>query len=88
MLRSYNSKREVHDYKQLSAADIAILLASYKRILGPEAYTAFAAKVEGKDGRGVTDLEQLMHPGPDVAPLKKVERRTDNTRAVSPSGGV
>lgn len=40
----------------------------HQHALSPEMYAA--QKFSGVDGRDVTDLEQLMHPGPGIAPEK------------------
>lgn len=84
MCRSYNSKREVIDYRQLSPREITILLAFYQPALDQEAFGKLQAKLQGKDGRNVTDLKQLFHPGPDVRLPEREQRLTHPTRAASP----
>lgn len=70
-MRSYNSKDEVIDYRQLSPAEIDIMLACYKPLVDAESFAKLEGKLAGKDGRNVTDMDQILHPGPDMRPVKK-----------------
>jgi hypothetical protein len=46
------------------------MMASYKEILEQDTFKNLEVKMEGKDGRDVTGLDQLLHPGPDARPLE------------------
>jgi hypothetical protein len=82
--RAYSSSGDVTDYKQLSPPEIAIMMASFKPLVDPESFAKLEAKMDGKDGRDITDLDQLLHPGPDVRPPKPSQRMTHPTRSASP----
>ena len=87
--RSFNSRGEVLDYKQLSPEEIALMLASYKPLLDAETFAKLEAKMQGKDGRNVTDMEQILHPGPNVRPIKLNEKeKTEPTETASPAGAA
>lgn len=73
MYRSFSSSGEVVDYQyqQMSPEEITKMLEFVKKYVEPE-YSETAKKIfEGVDGRKVTtDLEQLLHPGPELRPEK------------------
>ncbi|PKX91118.1 uncharacterized protein P174DRAFT_463260 [Aspergillus novofumigatus IBT 16806] len=68
VIRSFSSSGEVIDYKQSSPAEIAKMLEFFGKYMDPEAFEEVRKKFEGVDGRNVTDLEQLLHPGPGIGP--------------------
>ncbi|KAE8138981.1 hypothetical protein BDV38DRAFT_281542 [Aspergillus pseudotamarii] len=68
--RSFSSSGEVVDYKQLNPAEIAIVLKDFDGHIDSEAFEKVKQKLQGVDGRNVTDLDQLLHPGPELRPLK------------------
>ncbi|KAE8150459.1 hypothetical protein BDV25DRAFT_154280 [Aspergillus avenaceus] len=67
--RSFSSRGEVVDYKQLSPAEIASMLEFFEKHIDSEAFQK-VKKFDGVDGRTVTDLEQLLHLGPDIRPVR------------------
>jgi hypothetical protein len=60
----------VVDYKQLSPAEIAMMLEFFEKHMHSESLQESKKKFEGVDGRNVTDLEQLLHPGPELRPVR------------------
>jgi hypothetical protein len=46
------------------------MMASYREILEQDTFKNLEVKMEGQDGRHVTDLDQLLHSGPDARPLE------------------
>ncbi|PYH42801.1 uncharacterized protein BP01DRAFT_393835 [Aspergillus saccharolyticus JOP 1030-1] len=68
--RSFSSSGEVVDYKQLSPAEISKMLEFFEKHMNSEKFQEAKKKFDGVDGRDVTDLEQLLHPGPEVCPMK------------------
>ncbi|KMK62601.1 hypothetical protein Y699_04984 [Aspergillus fumigatus Z5] len=68
--RSFSSSGEVIDYKQSSPEEIAKMLEFFGKYMDPEAFKEARKKFEGVDGRNVTDLEQLLHPGPGIGPVE------------------
>jgi hypothetical protein len=46
------------------------MMGSYKEILEQDTFKNLEVKMEGKDGRDVTNLDQLLYPGPDARPLE------------------
>jgi hypothetical protein len=52
----------------MSPEEITKMLEFLERYVEPE-YSETAKKIfDGVDGRKVTDLEQLLHPGPELRP--------------------
>jgi hypothetical protein len=70
VIRSFSSSGEVIDYKQLSPAEIAKVLEFFGKYMDSEAFKKTKPKFDGVDGRNVTDLEQLLHPGPEIRPVR------------------
>ncbi|GIJ89558.1 hypothetical protein Asppvi_008500 [Aspergillus pseudoviridinutans] len=70
VIRSFSSSGEVIDYKQLSPAEIAKMLEFFGKYMDSEAFEKSKPKFDGVDGRNVTDLEQLLHPGPGIGPAE------------------
>lgn len=68
--RSFSSSGEVVDYKQLSPAEITTMLEFFGKHIDSESSEKAKKKFHGVDGRNVTDLEQLLHPGPELRPAK------------------
>lgn len=66
VLRSYSSSGEVVDYRQLSPEEIDLALKSMEGIFPSDHLEKTVEKMRGVDGRNVTDLEQLLHPGPEI----------------------
>jgi hypothetical protein len=61
----------VVDYKQLSPTEITKMLEFFeKHTHNSESFQESRKKFEGVDGRNVTDLEQLLHPGREIRPLR------------------
>jgi hypothetical protein len=58
------------DYKQLSPAEITMMLEFFGKHIDSESFEKAKKKFHGVDGRNVTDLEQLLHPGPEICPAK------------------
>ena len=56
------------DDKCLSPDEIAIVLTSFSTRLASEHHQQAAKIMEGIDGRDVTDMEQILHPGPELRP--------------------
>ena len=69
VFRSFNSHREVIDYKQLSPEQIELVVKSTKELIDAESFKKLDEKMQGVDGRDVIDVEQLLHPGPEGRPL-------------------
>lgn len=46
------------------------MLEFFGKYMDPEAFKEARKKFEGVDGRNVTDLEQLLHPGPGIGPVE------------------
>ncbi|KAG2016647.1 hypothetical protein GB937_006125 [Aspergillus fischeri] len=68
--RSFSSSGEVVDYKQLSPAEITMMLEFHEKYMDSEIFQKTKKKFDGVDGRNVTDLEQLLHPGPELRPVR------------------
>ncbi|KEY83916.1 hypothetical protein BA78_2220 [Aspergillus fumigatus] len=68
--RSFSSSGQVVDYKQLSPADITKVLEFHEKYMDSEIFQKTKKKFDGVDGRNVTDLEQLLHPGPESRPVR------------------
>lgn len=75
VLRSYDSKGEVFDYNRLSPDEIEILVASSTVLLPADSARMVAEVMDGVDGRDVTDLEQILHPPPQLRPPVSEPRR-------------
>lgn len=70
VFRSFSSSGEVVDYKQLSPAEITPILEFWGKYVDSEVSEKAKKKFHGLDGRNVTDLEQMLHPGPELRPAK------------------
>lgn len=68
--RSFSSTGEVVDYKQLSPTEIMAMVEDFGKYVDAESFEKAKNKFHGVDGRNVTDLEQLLHPGPDLRPTE------------------
>ncbi|KAB8233567.1 uncharacterized protein BDW43DRAFT_275506 [Aspergillus alliaceus] len=68
--RSFSSSGEVVDYKQLSPAEITIILEFHEKYMDSEIFQKTKKKFDGVDGRNVTDLERLLYPGPEIRPVR------------------
>ncbi|KAH3159875.1 hypothetical protein KXW80_005757 [Aspergillus fumigatus] len=68
--RSFSSSGQVVDYKQLSPADITKVLEFHEKYMDSEIFQKTKKKFDGVDGRNVTDLEKLPHPGPESRPVR------------------
>jgi hypothetical protein len=68
--RSFSSSGEVVDYKQLSPAEITKVLEFHEKYMDSEIFQKTKKKFDGVDGRNVTDLEQLLHPGLELRPVR------------------
>ncbi|KAI5254655.1 hypothetical protein E4T42_02236 [Aureobasidium subglaciale] len=68
VLRSFNSKREVVDYNQLSPGEVDDVVRGFKGLIDDEKFAELEQKFKGVDGRKVTNEEDLLHPGPGVRP--------------------
>ena len=69
MLRSFSSRGEVVDYKQLSPEEIELMVKSLEIGLDPDSFKKLVEKIRGVDGGKITDPEQLLHPGPEGRPM-------------------
>jgi hypothetical protein len=45
------------------------MLEFFGKYMDPEAFEEVRKRFEGVDSRYVTDLEQLLHPGPGIGPV-------------------
>ncbi|KAF7594830.1 hypothetical protein BBP40_008160 [Aspergillus hancockii] len=68
--RSFSSSGEVVDYKQMSPAEITKMLEFFGKLIDSETFEKTKKKFHGVDGRNVTDLKQLLHPGPEICPVE------------------
>ncbi|KEQ84692.1 hypothetical protein M438DRAFT_344953 [Aureobasidium pullulans EXF-150] len=68
VLRSFNSKREVVDYNQLSPGEVDDVVRGYKGLIDNKKFAELEQKFRGVDGRKVTNEEDLLHLGPGVRP--------------------
>ena len=71
VLRSYNSKEEVVDYRQLTPEEIETLVKSTESFLSDQDFRMVAKVMEGVDGRDVMDMDQILNPPPHLRPPKK-----------------
>ena len=63
------------DYKRLSPDEIATLLTS-----APDSDMQQLTEVfEGVDGRDVADMEQILHPGPELRPPPLLDDESKNS---------
>ncbi|KAL3444774.1 hypothetical protein BJX65DRAFT_282867 [Aspergillus insuetus] len=62
--RNYDGNRKVVSYRALSPGEIAELLATFPDRMREKV----EARLEGVDGRSVTDVEQLMNPPRELQP--------------------
>ena len=70
-----NSRGEVIDYRQLDPREITLFLNYFKEIIPNDTYEELKEKMNGVDGRNVTSLEDLIHPGPDIIKPEEGENR-------------
>lgn len=75
VVRSFSSKGEVVDYRPLSPEEIDWVLLSFSRNIGPEDHQKASSILRGKDGRKVTDMKQILHPGREVVDLEQYLQR-------------
>jgi hypothetical protein len=68
--RSYSSSGEVVDYQQLSPAEITLVMKNFGGHVDSESFEKATKKMHGVDGRTVTDLGQLLNPGPELRPSR------------------
>ena len=66
VLRSFNSRREVVDYKQLSPEEITDV--NSRLDFDSKLQQHVTEVMQGVDGRKVTDLKELLQPGPEIMP--------------------
>lgn len=64
VLRSFDGDRNVLDYKPLSPDEIALVLDEWP----PTLHSQLRRMFYGVDGRNVKDVEQFIHPNPDLMP--------------------
>ncbi|KAL2847864.1 hypothetical protein BJY01DRAFT_212367 [Aspergillus pseudoustus] len=74
VLRSFDGDRNVIDYRPLSPEEIAVWLEPWPPALREKLIPMF----EGVDGRNVTDVEQLLHPRPELLPPESPEDGLDD----------
>jgi hypothetical protein len=54
----------------MSPSEITKMVDSWGKYVDSESSEKAKKKFEGVDGRKVTDLEQLLQPGPEIRPAK------------------
>ena len=59
------------DFKQLDPDEIDAMVKSLYSLIEYEKYQQLVKVMEGVDGRDVTDMEQILHPGPELQPLQQ-----------------
>jgi hypothetical protein len=59
------------DFKQLDPDEIDTIVRSLYSLIEYEKYQQLVKVMEGVDGRDVTDMEQILHPGPELRPLQQ-----------------
>ncbi|KAL4860810.1 hypothetical protein BDV12DRAFT_181082 [Aspergillus spectabilis] len=64
VLRSFDGDRNVLDYKPLSPEEIALVLEEWP----PTLHNQLREMFKGVDGRNVKNVEQFIHPHPDLMP--------------------
>jgi hypothetical protein len=62
--RNYDGNRKVISYRALSPDEIAEVLDTMPEWLR----TQLGSRLEGVDGRTITDVNQLVNPGPELRP--------------------
>ncbi|KAG2001383.1 hypothetical protein GB937_010223 [Aspergillus fischeri] len=62
--------RQFSSSGELSPAEITMMLEFFEKHMDSEAFQKSKKKFDGVDGRNVTDLEQLLHPGPEICPVR------------------
>ena len=70
VLRSFSSRGEVVDYKQLSQEEIQLVIKSVEVGLDSDSFKKIVEKMRGVDGRNIIEVEQLLHPGPEGRPMR------------------
>jgi len=76
--RSFSSTGEVVDYKQMSPAEITKMLEWFGKYVDSKTSEEAKKKFHGVDGRNVTDLEQLLHPGQELCRAELNKDRTNS----------
>jgi hypothetical protein len=71
VLRSFSSRGDVVDFKQLGPDEIDTIVRSLYSLIEYKKYQQLVKVMEGVDGRDVTDMEQILHPGPELRPLQQ-----------------
>ena len=56
------------DFRQLDPDEIDAIVKSLYSLIEYEKYQQLVKVMEGVDGRDVTDMEQILHPGPELRP--------------------
>ena len=59
------------DFKQLDPDEIDTIVRSLYSLIEYEKYQQLVKVMQGVDGRDVTDMEQILHPGPEVRTLQQ-----------------
>ena len=59
------------DFKQLDPDEIDTIVRSLYSLIEYKKYQQLVKVMEGVDGRDVTDMEQILHPGPELRPLQQ-----------------
>jgi hypothetical protein len=59
------------DFKQLGPDEIDTIVKSLNSLIEYKKYQQLVKVMEGVDGRDVTDMEQILHPGPELRPLQQ-----------------
>lgn len=59
------------DFKQLDRDEIDTIVRSLYSLIEYEKYQQLVKVMQGVDGRDVTDMEQILHPGPELRPLQQ-----------------
>jgi hypothetical protein len=68
--RSFSSSGEVVGYKQLSLEEITAMLEFFGKHIDSESFEKAKEKFHWVDGVNMTDLEQLLHPGPGLRSVR------------------
>lgn len=66
--RTFDSRKEVVDYKQLSPEGIEAVAKIFKGANDPELYPKTVEMLRGVDGRDVTDVRRLLNPREENIP--------------------
>lgn len=75
VVRSFSSRGQVVDYRQLSPEEIDTALLSLSTKVPAQEHDKVSSILRGKDGRKVTDMEQILRPGPDVVDMDQIIKR-------------